>query len=263
MTDKKQNEKTEQFFKDIEIEFLIHELKDPISIIETGARMLIEKQARFGPLLPRQEKTLTRIVRNARKAREMLYSLLEVGRAESGSFICNKFMPDYASYHVLVNCLEIQAPPIADSLGEYTEKSRLLEYLSSQGIYFKVAPDVQELEMLQDETKFRQILSNLIKNALHFRQKRFQLILSLQKENLVVEVRDDGPGIPPEHHQNIFKRYTQIKECTLTARSGHGLGLAGARIMARCLGGEIDISSKIGEGTAFRLTMPIQLTADS
>jgi signal transduction histidine kinase len=259
MTEKKQNENTEQFFEDIEIEFLIHELKDPISIIETGARTLVEKQARFGPLLPRQEKTLTRIVRNAKKAREMLYSLLEVGRAESGSFICNKFMPGYASYHVLVNCLEIQAPPIADALDEYTEKSRVLEYLSSQGIYFKEAPDVQKLEILQDETKFRQILSNLIKNALHFRQKRFQLTLSLQNENLVVDVMDDGPGIPPEHHQSIFKRYTQIKECTLTARSGHGLGLAGARIMARCLGGEIDISSTMGEGTAFRLTMPIEL----
>jgi two-component system OmpR family sensor kinase len=263
MTDKKENEKSEQFFKDIEIEFLIHELKDPISIIETGARTLIEKQSRFGPLLPRQEKTLTRIVRNAQKAREMLYSLLEVGRSETGSFICNKFMPDYASYHVLISCLEMQAPPIADALSEYTEKSRVLEFLATQNIFFEVKPSVQGLEMFQDETKFRQILSNLIKNALHFRQKRFQLILNLHNENLLVDVVDDGPGIPAEHHQAIFKRYTQLRECALTARSGHGLGLAGARIMARCLGGEIDISSKVGEGTAFRLTIPVQLSAHS
>ena len=74
VTDKK--EKPESFFKDIEIEFLIHELKDPISIIETGARTLLEKQSRFGQLVPRQEKTLHRIVRNAQKAREMLYGLL-------------------------------------------------------------------------------------------------------------------------------------------------------------------------------------------
>jgi signal transduction histidine kinase len=259
MSDKNQKETPEQFFKDIEIEFLIHELKDPISIIETGARTLIEKQARFGPLLPRQEKTLIRIVRNAQKARDMLYSMLEVGRAESGAFICNKFMPDYASFDVLVNCLELQAPPIADELNKYTEKSRVLEFLSSQQIFFEIRPDAQGIEMLQDETKFRQILSNLIKNALHFRQKRFQLALDLQDGNLVVEVMDDGPGIPAEHHQTIFKRYTQIRECSLTARSGHGLGLAGARIMARCLGGEIAISSKIGEGTLFRFTIPVQL----
>jgi two-component system OmpR family sensor kinase len=259
MTDKKENEKSEQFFKDIEIEFLIHELKDPISIIETGARTLIEKQSRFGPLLPRQEKTLIRIVRNAQKARDMLYGMLEVGRSESGAFICNKFMPDYASYDVLINCLELQAPPIADALSQYAEKSKVLAFLSTQDIFFEVKPDAQEVEMLQDETKFRQILSNLIKNALHFRQKRFQLTLDLHDGVLVVDVKDDGPGIPAEHHQTIFKRYTQIRECSLTARSGHGLGLAGARIMARCMGGEIAISSKPGEGTSFRLTMPIEL----
>ena len=252
-------ETPERFFKDIEIEFLIHELKDPISIIETGARTLIEKQSRFGPLIPRQEKTLKRIVRNAQKAREMLYSLLEVGRSESGSFICNAFSPDYASYHVLINCLEIQAPPIAEALNEYSQASQVLEFLGTQGIYFQVKPHVQGIEMHQDETKFRQILANLIKNALHFRQKRMDLILDVQNEKLLVDVVDDGPGIPLEYQQTIFKRYTQLKECALTARSGHGLGLAGARIIARCLGGDIDIASNLGEGTAFRLTVPIQL----
>ena len=259
MTDKQQNKNAEQFFEDIEIEFLIHELKDPISIIETGARTLIEKQERFGPLLPRQNKTLMRIVRNAQKAREMLYSLLEIGRAEAGSIICNKFLPDSASFLVLQNCLEIQAPAIAEELVEYPEKIQALEFLSTRNIFFEVKPLAQGLEMQQDETKFRQILSNLIKNALHFRRNRFQMTLDLKDGNLAIDVSDDGPGIPPEHHQAIFKRYTQLKECALTARSGHGLGLAGARIMARCLGGEIDIYSKTGEGTTFRLTMPLEL----
>ena len=257
MTENEQNEKPESFFKDLEIEFLIHELKDPISIIETGARTLIEKQSRFGTLVPRQEKTLKRIVRNAQKAREMLYSLLEIGRSEAGSFICNQFMPDYVSYTVLVSCLELQTPPIAEALKDYTEKSQVLEFLSSQGIFFDVQPGVEGLQMQQDETKFRQIVGNLIKNALHFRHKRLQVVLSRKDDNLRVDIVDDGPGIPPEFHQSIFRRYAQVKECTLTTRSGHGLGLAGARIIARCLGGDIDIVSKMGEGTAFRLTLPI------
>jgi signal transduction histidine kinase len=170
-------------------------------------------------------------------------------------------MPVSASYHVLLNCLEIQVPAIAEELIEYPEKPQALEFLSTRNIFFEVKPAVQELEIQQDETKFRQILANLVKNALHFRRERFELTVDLKDGRLAVDVSDDGPGIPPEHHQAIFKRYTQIKECTLTARSGHGLGLAGARIMARCLGGEIDISSETGEGTTFRLTMPIQLSA--
>ncbi|MGD2097594.1 MAG: hypothetical protein PVG35_08445, partial [Desulfobacterales bacterium] len=58
-------EKAEQFFRDIEIEFLVHELKDPIAIIETGLRTLLERQDKFGPLSERQQNTLKRTLRNS------------------------------------------------------------------------------------------------------------------------------------------------------------------------------------------------------
>ena len=61
--------RSEEFFREIEIQFLIHELKDPISIIETGLRTLLEKKEKFGPLVPKQENTLKRTLRNTKKAR--------------------------------------------------------------------------------------------------------------------------------------------------------------------------------------------------
>ena len=61
-------EKAEQFFREIEIEFLVHELKDPIAIIETGLRTLLERQDKFGALSARQENTLKRTLRNSKKA---------------------------------------------------------------------------------------------------------------------------------------------------------------------------------------------------
>jgi signal transduction histidine kinase len=76
----------ENFFRDVEIEFLIHELKDPLAIIETGLRTLLERQDKYGSLAPRQEKTLKRTLRNSKKARQMLANLLEIGRSESGCF---------------------------------------------------------------------------------------------------------------------------------------------------------------------------------
>ncbi len=106
----------EIFFQKLNVEFLVHELKDPIAVIETGARTLIEKQATFGSLSPRQEKTMNRIIRNARKAREMLYSLLEVGRSEAGSFACNSFNPVETTFDVLANCLEMQDPLIGEKM---------------------------------------------------------------------------------------------------------------------------------------------------
>jgi signal transduction histidine kinase len=57
----------------------------------------------------------------------------------------------------------------------------------------------------------------------------------------------------------IFKRYAQVKECAMVPRKGHGLGLAGALIMARCLGGDITIASQKGQGATFRLTLPLNL----
>ncbi|MGV7224599.1 MAG: ATP-binding protein, partial [Nitrospinales bacterium] len=57
----------------------------------------------------------------------------------------------------------------------------------------------------------------------------------------------------------IFKRYAQVKECSIVPRKGHGLGLAGALILARCLGGDIKIESQKGQGATFRLTLPLKL----
>ena len=104
----------EGFFRDIEIEFLIHELKDPIAVIETGLRTLLEKQEKFGTLSARQNKILKRSLRNSNKARAMLNSLLEIGRSEAGCFVCCRFPPVKAALGVLLEALDT----VADTLSE-------------------------------------------------------------------------------------------------------------------------------------------------
>ena len=133
---KNSDSNAKDFFHKLNVEFLIHELKDPIAVIETGARTLLEKQEKFGSLSSRQEKTMNRIIRNARKAREMLYSLLEVGRSEAGSFACNRFKPVETTLDVLVNCLEIQDPSITDKIHQNQDMVQVLTYLDSYGISF-------------------------------------------------------------------------------------------------------------------------------
>ena len=103
----------EQFFREIEIQFLIHELKDPIAIIETGLRTLLEKQEKFGPLSSKQQNTLKRTLRNSKKARSMLNNLLEIGRSESGCFICSHFEPAQSVYEALKDSLEIMTGPLS------------------------------------------------------------------------------------------------------------------------------------------------------
>ena len=86
-----------RFFQEVSIEFLIHELKDPIAIIETGLRTVLEKQDQYGPLSTKQANTLMRSLRNARKARGMLHDLLEIGRSEAGCLACSRFSHESSS----------------------------------------------------------------------------------------------------------------------------------------------------------------------
>ncbi|UCE55088.1 MAG: HAMP domain-containing histidine kinase [Desulfobacterales bacterium] len=252
-------ETPENFFRDVEIEFLIHELKDPMSIIETGLRTLLERQDKYGSLTSRQQKTLKRTLRNSKKARQMLNNLLEIGRSEAGCFICCRFQPAESAYQALKDSLETVAGSIFEEFRNCDSEGEAKEFLFKSGIVLDVDPKAAKTEMFQDEVKFRQIIGNLIKNALHHRQRRIEIKMELDNDQLVTEVIDDGPGIDPEHHDLIFKRYAQVKECSIIPRKGHGLGLAGALILARCLRGNIQINSEKGQGATFRLTLPLSL----
>jgi signal transduction histidine kinase len=247
------------FFHQISIEFLIHELKDPIAIIETGLRAVLEKRDSYGPLTARQANTLMRSLRNTRKAWGLLNNLLEIGRSESGCLVCSRFAALAALQLALKEALETVTGPAAEEIGKYQVEAELIALLNRNGIFLHLPAGAAAVEMFQDETKFRQIAGNLIKNALHHRRQRIDVRMEVQGERLAVAVVDDGPGIEPDHHELIFKRYAQVKECAMVERKGHGLGLAGALIMARSLGGDIEVVSRKGEGATFRLTLPLQL----
>ena len=255
-------ENQEQFFRDIEIEFLVHELKDPIAIIETGLRTLLERQDKFGALSSRQENTLKRTLRNSKKARELLHNLLEIGRSESGCFIGERFRPAESAFEALKDALEIYAWNVFEKFGTYDNQSQALEFLATNGVSFDISSPANDLEMFQDEVKFRQIVGNLIKNALHHRNKTVDVRLEVDGDNLVIAVGDDGPGIEPENHDMVFQRYAQVKECAIVPRKGHGLGLAGANIISRCLGGDLKLESEKGKGATFRLSLPIKLASE-
>jgi len=248
-----------EFFRDINVEFLIHELKDPISVIETAVRMLLERPDKYGILTNRQEKTLKRALRNSKKARSLLADLLEVGRSDAGCFQCCPFDPVLAVDEVFMEALEASDAGLWETLQEVNPGAERTAVLGQQGICFTCSDDARCAQLCQDEAKFRQIVGNLIKNGLHHRRQRLEVKMDCRKDQLVIDVLDDGPGVEKENRELIFKRYTRLQACVMLSRTGHGLGLAGARILARHLGGDITVRNHPGAGATFCFTLPLKL----
>lgn len=247
----------ESFFRQVNIEFLFHELKDPVSIIETGVRMLLDKKTATNPLSPSQERTLIRILRNVHKTRDMLNELLEVGRAESACFNCHAFDPIRLLHEKLLEVVEKNDPELYEEIRQEPDQQGCMAILGKRGIRLDIAPSARGVTMAQDELKFGQMVGNLLKNGLYYRRRQLLIHLSFQHERLSIAIRDDGPGIDPEHHEDIFMRYKQILAPAGVARSSHGLGLAVSRIMARSMGGDITIESELGFGALFKLVLPV------
>ena len=246
----------QRFFHDIKIEFLIHELKSPVAMVETAVRSLLEARELYGELNPKQEKALRRALRNAEKMRCMIYDLLEVGRSEADCFFCQPFNPAQVALEVMAETVE--AAVCRASKNGLTPDITTADELMANNVKVSIAEAASTLLVNQDEKKFRQIVSNLAKNALYHRQEWMEMHIAVSDDLLVLRIVDDGPGVAAEHQQAIFQPYTQVKG-NHPGRRGHGLGLAGARVVARCLGGDIRIESSIGRGAAFVLEMPLEL----
>ncbi|MFH1153187.1 MAG: hybrid sensor histidine kinase/response regulator [Pseudomonadota bacterium] len=249
----------DSFFREVDIEFLIHELKGPLSVIETGMRTLLEKSDKFGDLSPKQLKTLQRSLRNTVKAREMIYSLLEIGRSEAECFECIACTPANALCDALVTALETVNTNLHDEVQTLKDPDAMADLLRANGIVLILSGPSRERLMAQDIRKLSQITGNLIKNALYYKASQIEISADVVGGQLVIDVADDGPGIDPSEHKAVFERYTQVKAQVQANRSGHGLGLAGSYILARRLGGTIDIINRDQGGAQFRLTLPMDM----
>jgi len=248
----------DHLFRELHIEFLIHELKDPLAVTEAGIRSLLDKSDKFGPLSLRQEQVLRRVLRGTLKSRSMVNMLLEIGRSEAGQFVLLPFLAGKTIYASLLDALETMHSDLFAEVSEQPTEPQALAMLAQAGIVVHKAPEADDITLIQDQTKFSQIVGNLCKNALRFRRARMEVRTYRDGEWLLVEISDDGPGIKPEHHAMIFRRYVQINAEGALARKGHGLGLAGALILARRMGGNLTVHSDAGKGATFRFTIPVR-----
>ena len=111
-----------------------------------------------------------------------------------------------------------------------------------------------------DKFKTEQILVNLIDNAIKYTKERGRIKVHLveQKDNLTIVVEDSGIGISEEHLSRIFERFYRVDKARSRQLGGTGLGLSITYGIVEKLGGKISVKSKVGEGTMFRIRLPIK-----
>src|SRR5256885_3192469 len=110
-----------------------------------------------------------------------------------------------------------------------------------------------------DEDKLRQVLVNLVENAVKYSPDGGTITVALSSENgrARIEVRDPGLGIPEPDHERVFEKFTRLDPGLSRGVGGTGLGLYITRELVRRMGGTISVDSALGEGSTFTIELPV------
>jgi signal transduction histidine kinase len=213
-----------------------HEFRTPLqSVIGYTQRLLFE---RVGPLHKAQRDELEIVERSARHLLAVIESLLDITQLEAGE-------------------VQATAAPF-DAGATATQVIEAVDPLATaKGIRLSVTAEGLG-EIVSDETKLRQILLNLVANAVKFTPEG-DVTLDCRRDQgyAVFRVTDTGPGIPQEELERIFEAFHRVRSSTIDGVGGSGLGLYVSNVLATMLGGELDVESVLGEGSAFTLVLPV------
>jgi two-component system, OmpR family, sensor kinase len=238
--------------KNIQTAHLVHDLKNPVNIIETSARSLLEKQSSYGPLTARQEKIIGRVLRNALKIRSLANSMLEVDKAALG--IVNPTECNLVGIlkTALVEVFDLVDTQVSDALEDAATVKDIKQVLQSSGIFLEAEEAHLTRTLLVDETKLGLVVTNLLSNAFKYRDKSVYLKCVLEGSTIRIAVGDDGPGIPECYHEQVFDQYFQCMKVDGFPVRGHGLGLAGALALTEAMGGSL-VLCNTQKGAEFRI----------
>jgi signal transduction histidine kinase/DNA-binding response OmpR family regulator len=211
-----------------------HDLRNPLNVINLALAGL------KAPDLPlaKREKQVEKIQRSVARMNGLIQDLLDVTRIEGGRLPITSSQQDTGS-------LAFDAFEMMRTLAD--DRSIVFTLKCPPGL-----PPV-----LADRERSLQVFSNLIGNALKFTPEGGEVTLSAQREGqeIVFAVSDTGSGIPPDDLPRIFDRFWQA---TRDARAGAGLGLAISRGIVQAHGGKIWVESKVGQGSTFFFTLPVE-----
>jgi signal transduction histidine kinase len=216
-----------------------HELKTPINVI-IGYLDLF-KEGLYGDLTDQQKQILDTITKQANTLTRLVKRLLDVSRFEASG-----------------GKLDVREIDLQRFLK--TLESSFSVLAMQRGISFGIdhRPGLPE-HVFWDEDRINEVLGNLLSNAFKFTERggKVGLTVTADEDNVTIVVADTGAGIPPNQLPHIFDKFFQADNQAQAATKGTGLGLAIAKEIVGAHGGDIATESKVGEGTTFTVTLPI------
>ena len=240
----------------IKVEFLVHDLKVPLAVIEAGILSLLQKQDKYGELNEKQIRILERALRNTIVTRTLVNDALEIGRSSQGIMNKSTFTPAQLVVGTLIEILDLTDHSTADAVKDCRTLADLKTCLLGQGLSVDIDEMFWNRDLYLDESKVRQILRNLLTNAFKYKKNRVTLKVARGERHLFISVSDDGEGIPSSYHKRIFECYFQMDMKADHCVRGHGLGLAGVQVLIEDMGGELFLESDTGKGATFSVKIP-------
>jgi signal transduction histidine kinase/CheY-like chemotaxis protein len=221
-----------------------HEIRTPLNALMGLTHLLMDS-----PLSDQQKHWLALIDKSSQNLLSLLNDVLDLSRIESGKV---SIEPTRVDLHDL----------LADLSDLYEEQA------SQRSLRWAMERAAEVPRFIQcDETRFRQVLTNLISNALKFTPAggQVRLLVDVGTKNggssgpvvLRLRVQDTGIGIAPANQASIFEEFVQANDSVARQYGGSGLGLAISAKLVRLMGGEIAVESALGQGSTFTVKLPL------
>lgn len=221
------------------MKMIVHDLKTPLTSVLATMEMLIDGD--FGSLNEEQRKMLGDAEGKAEDLLSLIGDLLEVSRIEEATMT-----------------LDLQPIAPAALLKELVHEWSIRFQQEGATASVDVSDDAPVFQA--DKNLLKRVLGNLVQNALTHSASAVTLQLSARREGdgILFTIADNGPGIPPEYHEVIFRKFERVKNPTIPRTRSSGLGLAFCKLVVDAHGGRIWVQSAgEGKGSAFHFVLPL------
>lgn len=218
-----------------------HELRTPLTAIMGYEELLSDGIT--GPVTELQRQQLGRINASARHLLGLIDEILTFARVDIGR-----------------ERVRWESISVNHTLGD---AAALVEPMAAaKSIHFYIHLLEEDQAIQTDPTKLRQMLVNLLSNGIKFTDHgEVRVSCAVNGGNIEIRIADTGVGIPAENFENIFEPFWQAEQSATRKTGGTGLGLSVTRKLARLLGGDVTVASRLGVGTTFVLTLPMSAPA--